>query len=239
MTVSRLAVFYKQRDFYFYPAWAYSIPAIILKIPFSLLDAFLWTSMTYYVIGYSPEPDRFFKQLLILFLMHQVSISLFRLIASLVRTPTVAATIALFTLIVMFLFGGFVIPRSSLPAWLEWGFWISPLTFGEIGVSINEFHAPRWTKILSLNVTIGQQALESRGLNFDDKFYWISVGALLGFWMVFNLGFTFALSLLKSPGSSRTIISHERFSKLKGKENLDASFQEKELTCVDTHTTSA
>ncbi|XP_048433501.1 pleiotropic drug resistance protein 3-like isoform X2 [Pyrus x bretschneideri] len=197
MTVSRLAVFYKQRDFYFYPAWAYSIPAIILKIPFSFLDAFLWTSLTYYVIGYSPEPDRFFKQLLILFLMHQVSISLFRLIASLVRTPSVAATIALFTTIVMFLFGGFVIPRSSLPAWLEWGFWISPLTFGEISVSINEFHAPRWKKILSSNVTIGLQALESRGLNFDDKFYWISVGALLGFWMVFNLGFTFALSFLK------------------------------------------
>lgn len=44
---------------------------------------------------------------------------------------------------------------------------------------------------------------------------------------------------LSAPGSSRKIISHERFSKLKGKGNLDASFQEKELTCVDTHTTSA
>lgn len=58
MTVSRLAVFYKQRDFYFYPAWAYSIPAAILKIPFSCLDSFLWTALTYYVIGYSPEPER-------------------------------------------------------------------------------------------------------------------------------------------------------------------------------------
>lgn len=58
MTVSRLAIFYKQRDFYFYPAWAYSIPAVILKIPFSFLDAFLWTGITYYVIGYSPEPQR-------------------------------------------------------------------------------------------------------------------------------------------------------------------------------------
>lgn len=59
MTASRLAVIYKQRDFYFYPAWAYSIPAAILKIPFSLLDAFLWTALTYYVIGYSPEPGRY------------------------------------------------------------------------------------------------------------------------------------------------------------------------------------
>lgn len=58
LTASRLAVFYKQRDFYFYPAWTYFIPAAILKIPFSLLDAFLWTSLTYYVIGYSPELER-------------------------------------------------------------------------------------------------------------------------------------------------------------------------------------
>lgn len=60
MTVSRLGVLYKQRDFYFYPTWAYSIPAAILKIPFSFLDAFLWTALTYYVIGYSPEPARLF-----------------------------------------------------------------------------------------------------------------------------------------------------------------------------------
>lgn len=59
LTASRLAVFYKQRDFYFYPAWAYSIPSAILKIPFSLIDAFLWTALTYYVIGYSPEPERY------------------------------------------------------------------------------------------------------------------------------------------------------------------------------------
>lgn len=58
LTASRLSIFYKQRDFYFYPAWAYSIPTAILKIPFSLLDAFLWTVLTYYVIGYSPEPER-------------------------------------------------------------------------------------------------------------------------------------------------------------------------------------
>lgn len=58
MTVSRLPIFYKQRDFYFYPAWAYAIPASILKIPISLIESLLWTSLTYYVIGYSPEAVR-------------------------------------------------------------------------------------------------------------------------------------------------------------------------------------
>lgn len=58
MTVARLPVFYKQRDLHFYPAWAYAIPATILKIPVSLLEAVVWTCLTYYVIGYSPEAGR-------------------------------------------------------------------------------------------------------------------------------------------------------------------------------------
>ena len=68
MTVSRIAVFYKQRELCFYPAWAYAIPAAILKVPLSLLESFVWTFMTYYVIGYSPEVGRSvaFRKLLLL-----------------------------------------------------------------------------------------------------------------------------------------------------------------------------
>ena len=40
------------------------------------------------------------------------------------------------------------VSTASLPAWLEWGFWISPLAYAEIGVSVNEFHAPRWQKVI-------------------------------------------------------------------------------------------
>jgi len=58
MTITRLPVVYKQKAFYLYPAWAYCLPASILKIPFSVLDSLVWTSMTYYVIGYSPEITR-------------------------------------------------------------------------------------------------------------------------------------------------------------------------------------
>ncbi|KAK5783684.1 hypothetical protein PVK06_038197 [Gossypium arboreum] len=236
LTVSRLSVFYKQRDFYFYPAWAYSIPAAILKIPFSLMDAFLWTALTYYVIGYSPEPERFFRLLFLLFLVHQMAISLFRLIASVVRDPPFAANFSLFTLLVIFLFSGFIIPRPLLPAWVKWGFWLSPLAYSEIGVAVNEFLAPRWQQVSSSNATLGQQVLEKRGLNFSDYYYWISAGALIGFWMIFNIGFTFALSLLKPPGSSRAIISHERFFYLKAKEDLSDTALQKELPSVDSLT---
>lgn len=57
-TICRLPVFYKQRNFYLYPAWVYAVPASILKIPVALFESLLWTSITYYVIGYSPEASR-------------------------------------------------------------------------------------------------------------------------------------------------------------------------------------
>lgn len=66
LTIIRLPVVHKQRSFYLYPAWAYSIPASILKIPLSLADALIWTSLTYYVIGYSPEISRLAILILVL-----------------------------------------------------------------------------------------------------------------------------------------------------------------------------
>ncbi|KAK0606639.1 hypothetical protein LWI29_001896 [Acer saccharum] len=170
MTVSRIAVFYKQRELCFYPAWAYAIPATILKLPLSCLEAFVWTSLTYYVIGYSPQVER-------------LSIYI-------------------------------VLVAAYMPSWLEWGFWASPLTYGEIGITVNEFLAPRWQKKMSGNTTVGHQTLESRGLNFDDSFYWMSVCALIGFTVLFNVVFLLALTFLKPPGRSRAIISYEKYSHL-------------------------
>uniref|UniRef100_A0A0D9WFM2 ABC transporter domain-containing protein n=1 Tax=Leersia perrieri TaxID=77586 RepID=A0A0D9WFM2_9ORYZ len=92
MAISRLPVFYKQRGYYFYPAWAYAIPAFILKIPFSLVESIVWTSISYYLIGYTPEVSRCFRQLFILFLVHTGALSLFRCVASYFQTM-VAGTI--------------------------------------------------------------------------------------------------------------------------------------------------
>ena len=62
MTVSRLPCFYKQGNLCFYPAWAYAIPAAISKVPISLIESLIWTSVTYYGIGYSPEAVRSVKK---------------------------------------------------------------------------------------------------------------------------------------------------------------------------------
>lgn len=40
-----------------------------------------------------------------------------------------------------------MIDAASMPVWLKWGFWVSPLSYGELGLTLNEFLAPRWQKV--------------------------------------------------------------------------------------------
>ncbi|RDX89206.1 ABC transporter G family member 31, partial [Mucuna pruriens] len=43
LMISRLPVFYKQRDNLFYPAWAWSLTSWILRVPYSVVEALIWT----------------------------------------------------------------------------------------------------------------------------------------------------------------------------------------------------
>ncbi|KAL8105525.1 hypothetical protein AgCh_029351 [Apium graveolens] len=70
------------------------------------------------------------------------------------------------------------------------------------------------TQVTSGNLTIGEEALSNNGLNFKSYYYWISVGVLFGFTLVYNAGFVLALTYLKSPGTARAIISYDKLREL-------------------------
>jgi energy-coupling factor transporter ATP-binding protein EcfA2 len=59
MTVFRLPVFFKQRDFLFYPPWAFALPIWVLRIPISLMESAIWIILTYYTIGFAPAASRY------------------------------------------------------------------------------------------------------------------------------------------------------------------------------------
>ncbi|KAL8527702.1 hypothetical protein ACS0TY_005519 [Phlomoides rotata] len=205
LTVARLAIFYKQRDFHFYPAWAYAIPATILKIPLSFLQALLWTSLTYFVIGYTPDVGRFFRQLVLLFAVHMASISMFRFLASVFRTVVAATTAGSLAILFVMFFSGFMIQRPSMPVWLKLAFWLSPLSYGEIGLSSNEFLAPRWQKEVVGNTTLGHQTLANRGLNFGGNLFWLLRDILTALMGVSGAGKTTLLDILSGRKTSGTI----------------------------------
>ncbi|EHA8590358.1 ABC transporter G family member 39 [Cocos nucifera] len=208
MSIAKLPIFYKQRDLLFYPSWAYALPTWILKIPISFLECAVWIGMTYYVIGFDPNIQRFFRQYLLLVLISQMASGLFRLLAALGREMVVADTFGSFAQLVLLILGGFLISRDDIKKWWIWGYWSSPLMYAQNAIAVNEFLGHSWQKIVNgSNVPLGVQVLNARGIFVDANWYWIGVGALLGYIFLFNILFVFFLDWLDPLGKGQTVIS--------------------------------
>lgn len=113
ITVTELPVFYKQRDLLFYPAWTYSLPKWILKIPISVIEAGTWVLLTYYAIFYDHDLGRFFKHWLLLLALHQMASGLYRFVAGVSRKMVVASTLGSLVLSIYLILGGFVLSRGK------------------------------------------------------------------------------------------------------------------------------
>ncbi|KAJ6299528.1 hypothetical protein OIU76_020486 [Salix suchowensis] len=206
LLIFRLPVFYKQRDNLFHPAWVWSVASFILRLPYSIVEAVVWSCVVYYTVGFAPGVGRFFRFMLLLFSIHQMALGLFRTMGSIARDLVVANTFGSAALLAIFLLGGFIIPKAMIKPWWIWGYWLSPLTYGQRAISVNEFGAERWIKKSSNgNNTVGNNILSQHSLPSSDYWYWIGVGVLLLYVLVFNIIVTWALTYLNPLTRSRTV----------------------------------
>ncbi|XVF74663.1 hypothetical protein PTKIN_Ptkin13bG0129500 [Pterospermum kingtungense] len=225
MAVFKLPVFFKQRDNLFYPAWAYALPTWILKIPVSFIEVGSWVIVTYYLMGLDPNIFRFLKQLLLLLLTNQVASAVFRLIAAVGRELNVTSTISSFILLVLFANCGYVLSRDEVKKWWIWGYWISPMMYSQNAIVINEFLGESWNQVIPLTTdTLGVLVLKARGFFTEAYWYWIAVGALVGFILVFNLLYTLALTFLNPLDESRGVKSEASSDEDDVRSKVDVQF---------------
>ncbi|XP_047337551.1 pleiotropic drug resistance protein 1-like [Impatiens glandulifera] len=213
LSVMKLPVFFKQRNSLFFPAWAYTFPIWILKTPVSFVEVAIWVVLTYYPMGLDSDITRFFKQYLLLLCVNQAACAVFQFLAAVGRTIIVANTIGTFMLLTMFIMGGFVVSRVNIPSWGSWTYWTSPMMYGQNAIAVNEFLGKSWSQLISPNSSdsVGVTVLKLRGLFPESYWYWIGVGASIGYAILFNVLCTLALTYLQTYGK-HTNLSEEAFS---------------------------
>ncbi|KHN04246.1 ABC transporter G family member 31 [Glycine soja] len=109
-----LPVVYKQRGNLFYPRWAWSLATWILGVPYSIVESVIWSCIVYYSVGFAPAPGRFFRYMFLPLMIHQMALGLLRFMASLARNMVIANTFGSAALMIIFLLGGFIIPKGLL-----------------------------------------------------------------------------------------------------------------------------
>ncbi|KAK8645778.1 hypothetical protein V6N13_119591 [Hibiscus sabdariffa] len=136
-----------------------------MLIPLSFMESGIWICLTYYTIGFAPAAGRFFRQFLAFIGVHQMALSLFRFIAAVGRTQVIANTLGTFTLLMIFILGGFIVAKDDIDPWMIWGYYLSPMMYGQNAIVMNEFLDKRWnTKINDSRyhaTTVGQLLLKT------------------------------------------------------------------------------
>ncbi|KAK9802906.1 hypothetical protein WJX73_004507 [Symbiochloris irregularis] len=216
-TVQRIHTFFKQRADKFYPAWSFVLPTTVLRLVYSLTESLIFSCITYFVVGLVPAPGRFFRYFFLLFLMHTMSVTLFRAIGGIARNLVVANACGSLLLLGVLLMGGFVLAKPTIKPWTVWLFWIDPLAYAQRGILVNEFRDPRWQNQPSTPRgfelygarTLGDQALLQRGFTTPGWWYWLAVGVLICFTIIFNLLIIWAHTTLGPAGGGGVIMSEE------------------------------
>uniref|UniRef100_A0A7N2LHE1 ABC transporter domain-containing protein n=1 Tax=Quercus lobata TaxID=97700 RepID=A0A7N2LHE1_QUELO len=212
----------------------------LTMIPLSLMESGIWICLTYYTIGFAPAPSRFFRQLLAFFSIHQMALSLFRFIGAIGRVQVVSVTLGTFTLLLVFVLSGFIVAKDDIEPWMIWGYYISPMMYGQNAIAINEFLDERWSAPNPdpsiPEPTVGKVLLRARGMFKEDYWYWICVGALLGFSVLFNICFIMALTFLNPLGDSKSVIVEEDDNNKSGKQSSNGQLQ---MRSIELSTSSA
>ncbi|GMN19450.1 hypothetical protein TIFTF001_045189 [Ficus carica] len=102
-----------------------------------------------------------------------------------------------FAFLLLFAMRGFVLSRDDIKKWWIWGYWISPMMYGQTAIIVNEFSGKSWRHVPPNSTKpLGVTIMKSRGFFPHAYWYWISIGALFGFVLLFNICFTLALTYL-------------------------------------------
>ncbi|KAJ0109472.1 ABC-2 type transporter [Diaporthe amygdali] len=129
----------KQARYAFYHPSAEALAAMVVDLPYKIVNGILLNTLLYFMCNLRREPGAFFFFLLFSLTITLCMSMMFRLIGSVTKTIAQALAPASIVLLGLVLYTGFTIPVAYLQVWLGWLRWINPIHFGLESVFLNEF----------------------------------------------------------------------------------------------------
>jgi ABC-type multidrug transport system ATPase subunit/ABC-type multidrug transport system permease subunit len=186
-------VFYKQRGANFFRSSAYVLATSIAQIPLSILETVVFGAITYWFGGYVDELSRFVVFLVTLFLCQMWFSSFFFFLSAASPNLTIAQPLMMVAVLLMMLFGGFLISKGDIPDYLIWIYWIDPLAWCIRSLSINQYLASKFDVCVyegidycaQYNQTVGKYSLSVFDLQTESVWIWYSVIYFVAGYIVF------------------------------------------------------
>ncbi|KAL7273145.1 ATP-binding cassette transporter snq2 [Rhizina undulata] len=135
------AITSKQTAFAFYRPSALVISKTFADLPVLVVQCTLFTTILYFMAGFSAEAGKFFTNLLFVLTTVICLTAFYRAVGSFSKDLNVSIRFAYFGLNVFGMFAGYMQTYSNMKSWVyKWIFWVHPLTYSQESVMVNQFH---------------------------------------------------------------------------------------------------
>ncbi|KAK6187469.1 hypothetical protein SNE40_005491 [Patella caerulea] len=214
--LSAIELFIKERSIFihenvsgFYRVSAYFLAKVFCDvIPMRMIPVAVFSSIVYWMVGFTADVGKFFFFMLDLFLTTLSATSLAFAISASVRMLAIANLLIALCFVFMMLFSGLLVNLSSMAAWLRWIKWASIFRYSLDALSINEIKDMEFgdcgggvngTGPGNGTCVLGNDYLKDQAIDFDTTWYlWRTQVALASISFIFlALGYLKLLTMKK------------------------------------------
>ncbi|XP_035262830.1 broad substrate specificity ATP-binding cassette transporter ABCG2-like [Anguilla anguilla] len=181
--INERALFIHENSSGYYRTSVYFLSKVFADLlPNRILPIFIFSSISYYMMGLKPNADAFFLFALTMCLVSLAAVALAFLVSASVASFAMANILIALPYVFMMVFGGFLVNLNSMLSWLSWLKWASIFRYGLEAVTINEMKG----QVFSMgNITLtGEMYLKAQGIDYSLWGFWQNQVALFGIMFV-------------------------------------------------------
>ncbi|CAH1451956.1 unnamed protein product [Lactuca virosa] len=182
-------VFYRERAAGMYSALPYAFGQVVIEIPYIFVQTIVYGIIVYAMIGFEWTIVKFFWYLFFMYFTFLYFTFYGMMTVAVTPNHNFAAIISSAFYAIWNLFSGFIVPKTRIPIWWRWYYYICPIAWTLYGLVASQFGDI--TDRLDSGETVGEFIHDFYGFEYDFIKYVAVI--IVGFTVLF--GFIFAYSI--------------------------------------------
>ncbi|KAM0924025.1 hypothetical protein ACQ4PT_005152 [Festuca glaucescens] len=131
--------FYRERAAGMYSAFPYAFGQVAIEIPYTLVQSGIYAVIVYPMIGFEWTVPKFFWYLFFIYFTLLYFTFYGMMAVGLTENHTIASVVSASCYAIWNLFSGFVIPRTKIPIWWRWYYWMCPVAWSLYGMVVSQY----------------------------------------------------------------------------------------------------
>ncbi|KAL5720691.1 hypothetical protein ACHQM5_013335 [Ranunculus cassubicifolius] len=190
-------VSYRERAAGLYAALPYAISQVLMEIPYTFVQSILYGLIVYFTLGFQLSFVKIMWFFFIMFFTFLYYTYYGMMTVALTPNATFATIVSSAFYGIWMLFAGFIVPKTGLPIWCRWFYYVSPIAWTLNGLVTSQFGDMKTTMLTYNGDAVPIKEFIRTTYGFSHDMLPLVASVIVGFAVLFAFVFSFAIRFFK------------------------------------------